>query len=153
MSLADHLDPRAVLIDPQARDKWQLLEVLVQALADAGLLPASRVEDARAALEARERSVSTGMEQGIAVPHAALEDLDRVLAAMAILRDGLDFQSLDSQPARLVVLLLVPKHEKVTHVRTLTEVARRLGSAYFRERILAAATPEDVVELWRQDNS
>lgn len=153
MALADHLDPRAVLLDPRARDKWELLDVMVRALADAGLLPRDRVEAARAALEARERSVSTGMEQGIAVPHAAMEGLERVLAAMAVLRDGIDFQSLDSQPARIVVLLLVPKHEKVTHVRTLTEVARRLGSAYFRERILAAATPEDVVELWRTEDA
>ncbi|RMH01916.1 MAG: PTS sugar transporter subunit IIA [Planctomycetota bacterium] len=148
MSFADLLRPEAVLIGPDAADKWQLLRRLAEALVACGALPAERLEEAVAALEARERSVSTGMEQGIAVPHAALEDLERVLAALAVVPDGIEFQSLDGQPARIVVLLLVPRREKVLHVKTLTEVARRLGDEDFRRRILACRSGEEVVALW-----
>lgn len=150
MSLADHLDARAVLLRPPAADKWALLRQMVAALVDCGRIPAPALEAAAAAVEARERSVSTGMEQGIAVPHASLEGLERVSAALALLPEGLDFQSLDGQPARIVVLLLVPRHEKLAHVRTLTEVARRLSDAGFRERLLRAPTADAAVELWRE---
>jgi mannitol/fructose-specific phosphotransferase system IIA component (Ntr-type) len=149
MALADHLRPDAVLLAPRAADKWELLRLLVDGLVRAGMLAENRRDEAVAALEARERSVSTGMEQGIAVPHAALDQIDGVRAALAVIPDGLDFQSLDEQPARIVVLLLVPKQEKVLHVRTLTEVARRLGDGAFRERILGCASGEELIGLWR----
>ncbi len=148
MALADYLRPDAVLLSPQASDKWQLIRQMVDGLVRAGHLPAPRREEAVAALDARERSVSTGMEQGIAVPHAALEELDGVRAAMAVIPAGLDFQSLDQLPAKIVVLLLVPKKEKLLHVRTLTEVARRLGDSAFRERILACQSGEELIGLW-----
>lgn len=148
MSLGEFLDPRAVLLRPVAADKWELIARMIEALGACGRLPAARVAEARAAVAARERSVSTGMEQGIAVPHAALEGLERVAAALAVLPDGLDFQSLDGQPARIVVLLLVPRHERLTHVRVLTEVARRLGDADFRAAILRARSGAEVVQLW-----
>ncbi len=149
MSLADHLCPGAVLLRPAAKDKWELLSALVRALVEAGRLPVEREAEALEALEARERSVSTGMEHGIAVPHAALPGLDGVVAAVAILPQGLAFDSLDGQPARIVVLLLVPREEKLLHVRTLTEVARRLGDPDFRERLLRAGDPDQVRALWR----
>ena len=63
-------------------------------------------------------------------------------------RGGLDFESLDGRPAQIVVMILVPKHEKLIHLQTLTEVARRLGDASFRTDLLAAASPEAVIQLW-----
>ena len=148
MALADYLAPESVLLDPVARDKWSLVERMVEQLSSTGLLPADRLEEAKSAVVARERSVSTGMEQGIAVPHAALEGLERVIAGMVVMRNGMDFQSLDGEPTRIVVLLLVPKNEKVLHVRTLTEVARRLGDPDFRQRILSCRNGDEVVALW-----
>lgn len=149
VSLADHLDPAAVLLRPAAADKWALLEVMVAALVRAGRLPAERAPAAAAAVAARERSVSTGMEFGIAVPHASLEGLERVSAALALLPDGLEFDSLDGRPTEIVVLLLVPKNEKLVHLRALTEIARRLNDPAFRARLLAVTEPEQAVALWR----
>ncbi len=148
MALADYLRPETVLLAPQADDKWQLIRQMVDGLVGAGHLDAARREEAVAALDARERSVSTGMEQGIAVPHAALDELDGVRAAMAVIPDGLDFQSLDQLPAKIVVMLLVPKKEKLLHVRTLTEVARRLGDGAFRQQILGCGSGEELIGLW-----
>lgn len=149
MPLADHLDPRAVLLGPSPADKWELLRLLVGALGAAGKIAPERSAAALAAVEARERTVSTGLEQGVAVPHAAVEGLAELAAAVAVLPRGLDFHSLDGRPARIVVLLLVPRHDRQAHVRTLTEVARRLADPTFRERVLEARDPGAVVDLWR----
>lgn len=149
MAFADYLHPDAVLFAPEVADKWQLIHAMVDRLIGTEVLAEARSEEARAALEARERTVSTGMEQGIAVPHAALEGLEQVIASIAVVPSGMEFDSLDGRPTRIIVLLLVPKHEKILHVRTLTEVARRLGDPAFRERVLQSASGPDLVSLWR----
>lgn len=148
MTFAEHLDPKAVLMQPSAADKWELLRRMVQAMADCGCFPPERKEEAFKAVEARERSMSTGMELGIAVPHAALDGLEHLAAGLAILPQGIDFGTLDGQPSHVVVLLLVPRKEKLIHIRTLAEVARRLSDAVFRKEILEAPDPETVVRLW-----
>ncbi|MBT3340985.1 MAG: PTS sugar transporter subunit IIA [Planctomycetes bacterium] len=150
MALADQLHADTILLSPEVDDKWALLEQMVDAVAKAGLLDANRVSEAKAALIARERSVSTGMEDGVAVPHAALENLDKMVAALALFPAGIEFDSMDAKPARVVVMLLVPRHEKLAHVRTLTEIARRLRDAVFRERLLQAATGAAAVALWAE---
>jgi mannitol/fructose-specific phosphotransferase system IIA component (Ntr-type) len=121
----------------------------VDHLVNHGRLPDDQKEAAKDALLAREKSVSTGMEQGIAVPHATLEGLTELIAGIAIFPEGLDFQSLDGSPANIVVFLLVPSAEKLAHVRTLTEIARRLGDPVFRFRLLALEKAEQVVAAWQ----
>lgn len=148
MSLAEHLHPAAVLLRPESTDKWALLRHMSQALVDAGSLPQESLDAAVAALEERERSVSTGMEQGIAVPHAALEGLDRMVVGMALLPGGIDFEALDGQPSQVVVLILVPKAEKLMHLQTLSEVARRLGDPSFRDALLDAPDGAAALALW-----
>ena len=148
MDFPTHFRNGSVLLAPPVSDKWTLLETMVDSLSatwnlskDAQNLCLERVLE-------RERCVSTGMEAGIAVPHAAIEGLEKMVVSMAILPGGLEFESLDGQPAEIVVMILVPKHEKLIHLQTLTEVARRLGDASFRAELLSAASPEAVIQLW-----
>jgi PTS system fructose-specific IIC component len=77
-----------------------------------------------------------------------VEGLPKMIIGMAILPEGLAFESLDSQPATVVVMILVPKSEKLAHLQTLTEVARRLSGNAFRQSLLQAQSGEQVVELW-----
>lgn len=148
MPLADHLHPAAVLIAPQARDKWHLIEMLAEAMVVAGRLPRERLKDAVEALYARERCVSTGLEEGIAVPHAALEGLQGMVVSLAIVPDGMDFEAQDGQAAQVIVAVLVPRQEKLLHLQTLAEIARRLGDAEFRGGLLRCADGRQVVALW-----
>lgn len=148
MALVEHLSARDVLLAPQVADKWELIDRMVEHLVAVGSLDKALESAAKAALVEREKSVSTGMEHGIAVPHAALDELDCLKVAMGLLPDGLEFASVDGKPARIVILLLVPKKEKVLHLATLTEIARRLGGAEFRNRLLASSSGEEAVGQW-----
>lgn len=149
MTFADLLRPEAVLLSPSVGDKWALLERLADAMVASGALPAERRDEAARALEERERCSSTGMERGIAVPHASLDGLADLAAAVALFPAGLDFACQDRAPARVVVALLVPRDQKLRHLQTLTEVARTLSDAAFQERLLASTSPDQVVALWR----
>ncbi len=148
MDFPAHFRPATVLLSPQVNDKWALLDAMVEAAAEAWEFSPDLAAESRRCLVAREESVSTGMEAGIAVPHAAVAGLPKMIIGMAILPQGLEFESLDGQPSTVVVMILVPKSEKLAHLQTLTEVARRLSGRVFRQSLLDAQTGEQVVELW-----
>jgi len=104
------------------------------------------------AVLARERSMSTGMEHGIAIPHAAVDGVEDVVACLGIVRreEGLAFDSIDGQPTRLVVLLVIPRPKKLLHIRTLADIARVLGRDSVREALVAATSPTEAWEALAQ---
>ncbi len=142
MKPSELLEEADLVLDFAPPDKWHAIRALVDHLVARGKLPAARSGEVLEAILSRERCVSTGMEQGIAIPHAAVDDVDRVVAAMGLVRrdSGLDFESIDGQRARLVVLLVIPRNQKLLHIRTLADIARVLQKAKVREQLLAAPT-------------
>ena len=155
MRLTDLFQPEALLVDFAPDDKWVAIEDLVSHLEGTGRLPAAAVEAARDAVLARERSQSTGMERGIAIPHAAVEEIDEIAAALGVVRDeaGLPFECIDGHPAHLVVLLVIPRRQKLLHIRTLADVARVLGRDEVRQALLAAGSAQEAWEALRQGES
>ncbi len=106
------------------------------------------------AVVSRERSMSTGMENGIAIPHAAVDDLEAVVPCMGIVssEEGLAFDSIDRQPARFVVLLVIPREQKLLHIRTLADVARVLGREDVRARLLETRTCAEAHAVLTSEN-
>lgn len=138
MRPSELLDPGDVLLDFQPTDKWQAIDDLVHHLVATGKLPAALEESVRDAVLDRERSMSTGMERGVAIPHAAVEEASELLAVMGVVQDGegLDFESIDGQSARVVVLLVIPKGQKLLHIRTLADIARVLTKESVRAKLM-----------------
>ncbi len=137
--------PACVAMDLKATGKEAAIRELVDLLAANG-----RIRDPSAVFADvmdRERSMSTGMAHGIALPHAKTDGADVMVAAIGLKRDGLEFQSLDGQPARLIVLLATPKKNPGAHIQFLAAVGAALRDADRREQILAARGPEEVVRL------
>ena len=89
--------------------------------------------------------MSTGMERGLAIPHAAIEGIEKLAAVIGVVRDpqGLEFESIDGDVTRLVVLLLIPRAQKLLHIRTLADIARGLGDASVRETLIGSKTVEE----------
>src|SRR5262249_33005763 len=126
MRLQELIPPEHIVLGLEADDKWQAIERLTQHLVSVGAVPPDQGQAYRDAVVARERSMSTGMERGIAIPHAAVDGLERVIGALAVVGapdGGVDFDSIDARPAWLVVLLLIPRPQKLLHIRTLADLA------------------------------
>lgn len=143
MRLSELFPVEDVLLHFAPTDKWDAIRKLVDHLVKRGRLPASAQNGIVEAVLGRERSTSTGMEHGIAIPHAAVEGVERVVACLAIVEGeaGLEFQSCDGRPSRFVVLLVIPRAQKLLHIRTLADIARVLLRDNVRSRLLAAQTP------------
>lgn len=142
MRLSDLFSAEDVLVGFHPSDKWDAIRALVDHLVRRGRLKPESQAAIYEAVVARERSMSTGMEHGIAIPHAAVDGVDGVLAAMGIVGDekGMPFESIDGRPARVVVLLVIPRAQKLLHIRTLADIARVLGRDTVREHLIAAPT-------------
>jgi mannitol/fructose-specific phosphotransferase system IIA component (Ntr-type) len=144
MRLTELLSPEDLILDLDPIDKWDSVGRLVDHLLEMGRIPKEEHDTIREAVLARERSMSTGMEHGIAIPHAAVDGVENLAVALGIVKSegGLNFESIDGQPARFVVLLVIPKTQKLLHIRTLADVARILAKDEVRERLLSAESAE-----------
>ena len=153
MPLSRLLRADAVLVGFDPKDKWEAIRRMVDRLVEVGALPKDAREAVHEALLTRERSMSTGMERGVAIPHAAVDSAERPVAALALLPQGIPFDSIDGRPATIVALLVIPRREKLLHIRTLAEVARLLSRDELRERLLGASGPEAVITVLREEEA
>ncbi|QDV07144.1 PTS system fructose-specific EIIABC component [Planctomycetes bacterium Poly30] len=144
MKPSELIGPDDLLLGFNPADKWNCIQDLVEHLVQTGRLESELADAVREAVLSRERSMSTGMEDGVAIPHAALEDVSEVIACLGVIQteQGLDFESIDGRPTRLVVLLVIPKSQKLLHIRTLADIARVLSKDLVRKELLAASEPE-----------
>ena len=145
MSLKKSLIRETITPALQGVTKEAVIEELVGLLVAAG-----RIKDRMAALRAvleRERKMSTGMQNGIAIPHGKTETIDGLVTALGIKREGLDFDSLDGQPARIFVMTLSPENRTGPHIQFLAEISRQLNDPSIRERLLQATTTDEILNI------
>ena len=126
MQIADFLSPDDTLCDVRAADKDRLLRELTGRAANALRLDAAVLADA---IAQRERIGSTGMGDGIAIPHARIAGLSKPFGLLARLRRAIDFAAIDGQPVDIVFLLLLPSAAHGEQLTALASVARRLRDA------------------------
>lgn len=147
MRLTEILREDIIKIGLDATTKWEAIQELVDLLISAHEL---RLMDRNEVIEgvfARERSLSTGLEHGIAVPHAVANCVEDVIAALGISQAGIPFESHDGQPARLIILLLIPQGAFQRHVRTLAGIARLGTNPELREDLIDAKSPAEVMDV------
>ena len=142
------LDPECVSLDLKGGTKDEVIAELVDILACRGkLLDRDRVlED----VLVRERSMSTGMEFGVALPHGKTDGTADTTVAIGIKKAGINFDSMDGQPSRLFVLIVSPRKACGLHVQFLASVGALLGHESLRESVINAATPQEAVNLFRR---
>lgn len=142
MELKQVLSPERVISRLRATDKGQALKELARRVAgDAGLQAPAVLE----ALNARERLGSTGVGQGIAIPHARVEGLDQPVALFARLEQPIEFAAIDERKVDLIVLLLTPA-KGGQHLPALACISRRLREPGVADRL---RTTENAAELYR----
>jgi PTS system fructose-specific IIA component len=128
-------------------DKYALLEDLMDRTL-AGTPFAGKREKILEALLDRERSMSTGIGSGIAIPHCSTQHIDGMLASIAILKNSLPFDAVDDRPVSIVVLLLLSRNDFDRHIKTLAAIARAFNQETLREAVAQTETAEEVVKLF-----
>jgi len=146
MKLSELIHDKLVELPLRAADKWEALATIARVPVRAGCYSEELVEEVERALVVREKSMTTGMEHGIAIPHAAIDGIDDLVAVLGLNPSGIPFETLDGEPARIVIGLIIPRSKKLAHIKTLAEIAKLLSKAEVRERLLACSTPSEAVQ-------
>ncbi|MFO1032819.1 MAG: PTS IIA-like nitrogen regulatory protein PtsN [Hyphomicrobiales bacterium] len=144
MNLSDIIDSRAVLPAVKAQNKKQLLQELSQAMA------ALVAVDQRVIFETlhrREKLGSTGLGQGIAIPHGRLPNINRVYGLFARLAQPIDFDSVDGNPVDLVFVLLAPDHAGADHLTALARISRLLREPTMLGKLRGTDTAEGLYAI------
>jgi len=144
MEISTLLAPEAVFPSLKANSKKQLLQELAERAAKLTGLPERRIFDT---LIERERLGTTGMGQGIAIPHGRLAGLPKIVGLFARLESGIEYEAVDGQPVDLVFLLLAPEGAGADHLKALARVSRLLRNQQTCEKLRAATKPEVLFAL------
>ncbi|MEJ2200901.1 MAG: PTS sugar transporter subunit IIA [Desulfuromonadaceae bacterium] len=145
MKIADLLNPAAIAGDLKATGKNDVLVELTDAIVRVqGNL--SREEVVRV-LQERELLGSTGIGEGVAIPHGKLKDIDQLLLSFGRSRGGVDFDSMDGKPAHLFFLLIAPEESVGIHLKTLARISKLLKNPAVRRRLLDAEDQQDLYQI------
>lgn len=153
MKLSELLKEGQILVGFACADKADALAKMVDVLRAQDRLPADRRDAVLEALLARERIASTGLENGIAIPHARLDLAGDVLAVLALAPAGIAFQATDGQPSRILSLLVIPTAQVQKGIKLLAAAARVLSYEEVRDALLAARTAREALEILRAHES
>jgi PTS system nitrogen regulatory IIA component len=151
MKIMDILAQDAVVLELASTTKQGVLEEMSSALARA--VPELDAARLLQVLTEREALQSTGIGEGVAIPHGKMPGLDRLVASFARSVRGVDFQSIDGQATQLFFLLVVPEHSGGQHLKALARISRFFRDAAFRQKLAEATTLEDVFRAIEEEDA
>ncbi len=150
MRLTDILDPKLVLPDLKGQNKREVLNEF-----SALLYGNSKIQDSHEFLEvilAREALGSTGIGEGIAIPHGKLKSLNDLILSFGLSRAGIDFDAMDGKPVHIFFVLIAPEDSPGDHLKALARISRILKNRSFRERLQQQETAEEIYnEICKED--
>lgn len=148
MKITDLLTVETIVLDIKARTKEEVIDELARKLDQAGVL--NDLKAFKEAIFAREAQSTTGVGDGIAIPHAKTAAVKRPAVAFGRSKSGIDYDSLDGKPSRLFFMIAAPTGADNTHLEALARLSSMLMDASFRARIESASTEKELLDMIRQ---
>ena len=149
MKITEFLDKKGIKIGMQSTEKEDSLKELVEVLADV-----KDIGDSKSILKAlveRENLGSTGIGQGIAIPHGKTDKVKELVAVLGISSKGVNFEALDGDLVYIFFLLVAPKETAGPHLKALAQISRLLRDSYFCELLRRCKSPEEVYDLIKRE--
>ncbi len=151
MKIMDILVKDGAILDLASDTKEAVLEEMARAAAAAEpALSAERLQEVRMDREALQ---STGIGDGVAIPHGKISGLEHIVASFARSVKGVDFESIDGQPTHLFFLLVVPEHSGGQHLKALARISRFFRDAEFRQKLIGASSLDDVFRTIEEEDA
>lgn len=149
MKITEFLDKKSIKLEMESVEKEDSLKELVDVLAEV-----HDIGDKKSIVKAlveRESLGSTGIGQGIAIPHGKTDRVKDIVAVLGISRKGVNFEALDGEAVYIFFLLVAPKETAGPHLKALAQISRLLRDSFFCELLQKCKTPDEVFELIRRE--
>ena len=147
MRILELLSPSCVRVPLHSTQKQEILDELVDLLTENGLCPDAA--SVKRAVWERETQRSTGIGEGLAIPHGKCAALPGLVLAIGKPAQPIEFGSIDKKPVQLVILLVSPPEKKDEHIQALGKISKIMTSSEFRHRAYAATTAAELHALFR----
>ncbi len=147
MALENLLTPECVILDLKETDRKEVVLEMIGHLREVGKVPSGDCYCCGNAVLEHESNAGTGLGSGVAIPHARVPSLKETVVVFGRSKEGVDFDSPDNAPSRLICLLLVPEDKAAKHLQLLAELAKIFSQSEMRENLEKAETAEEVCDL------
>lgn len=145
MNLRKLLSEDSIILELKSDAKEDIIREMIDFLVARG-----RIRDREAALKAvldRELKMSTGMQHGIAIPHGKSDSVDKLVTALALKKEGVDFGSMDGKPSQIFIMTISSISRTGPHIQFLSEISQVLNDPEKREALLKAETTSQVIDV------
>ena len=150
IKIFEFLYPKAIILDLQSKDKKGAVNELVECL-----VKEKKLKDSLKAISAvmeREKLGTTGVGQGVAIPHGRTDVVSELVGAVGISKQGVEFEALDGEPVYIIFLLLSPPDSGGQHLRALAKVSRLCKDKFFRQALMESKTKEEILKIIQQED-
>ena len=152
MKLSDIIVTSAIIGDLGQTSRDQAIERLTASLADAGAISRRTVNEAISAVLSREKQATTGIGKGVALPHAKIASVKKVVGTIGRSSAGIDFSALDSKPVHIVILLLSSPDDPDGHLQAMETIFKHVQQDIFRKFLRQCETAKAIAELIEEAN-
>lgn len=151
MNITSLLDPSTILANLQVHDKDELLHKMINLFEDR--VSDGQLEEIRTSVFEREEIMSTGVGKSLAIPHGKAKSIDQNYASFALLKEPIDYNSIDNKPVQMVFLLAGPQANNSSHIKLLSRISRLMNSTSFRETLKKCTTAQEIYDTFLQEEN
>ncbi len=151
MQLTDLLKEQHIIIPLKCKTRDECIKALIDAINKEGL-----IDDAKKAFEAileREKLMTTGVGNGIAIPHCKHSSCPNFAVALGVHPEGVDFDAIDKKKVHLIFLLIGPENNPSLHIKLLSRISRLMSNEDLREQLMECSSPTEAHELLKEEES
>ncbi|MBS1514636.1 MAG: PTS sugar transporter subunit IIA [Bacteroidetes bacterium] len=149
MKISEILEESIISVGLDAADKTDAINQIVDLANNSGKI--LNLEKVRGCVLEREKLVSTGVGKGFAIPHGKTDAISDITAAFAILKNPIDFESIDLQPVKFIFLLVGKENLLNAHIKLLSRISRLMNKDEFRQRLSESKTSKEVLEIFKEE--
>jgi fructose PTS system EIIBC or EIIC component len=149
MKISDILSADVIAVNMDVADKDDAIKKIIDLSSKSGKI--LDLEKVTHTINEREKLVSTGVGKGFAIPHGKTDAISDVVASFVITKEPIDFDSIDGEPVRFIFLLIGKENLLNTHIKLLSRISRLMNKDEFREALLEAASSEEVLKIFRDE--
>jgi fructose PTS system EIIBC or EIIC component len=151
MKISDILNEKVISVDLECTDKDDAINKMVDLASNSGLM--TDIDKVRECVFEREKLVSTGVGKGFAIPHGKTDEIKDIVAAFAVLKDPIDFDSIDLEPVHFIFLIVGKESLLNAHIKLLSRISRLMNKDEFREKLEQAKTPAEVLKIFNEEEA
>ncbi len=149
MKISDILSEKIIKVDLECTDKDDAINKIIELASRSGLM--LDIDKVKECVFEREKLVSTGVGKEFAIPHGKTDEIKDIVAAFAILKDPIDFDSIDLEPVKFIFLIVGKESLLNAHIKLLSRISRLMNKDDFRKRLEEAKSSEDVLKLFKDE--